>query len=225
MANVKSKLYFSELVLLELNSQFRNRDEKIDQRDVIIRLDQIVNEGAKLGIFESWNLGERSIDDLFITTWDGRLNSWLAITDVSDTGESYFTLPSNYVVLPRNGGIVQVYLEKNYFDPIAILSAPEAITIRNTMAGNLEGRLGVYVRGGRVYFKGRQDIGAKFGGAGVQLVIRDASAIADDAPYPIDAAQEKMVIAQAVEWFRNRNNQGADKVRESVNDANLKNNG
>lgn len=225
MATVKSKLYFSELCLKELNSQFRNRDEKIDQREVIIRIDQIVNAGAKAGIFESWNMGERAIDDQFTTTWDGRLNSWLAITDVSDTGESYFTIPSNYVVLPKNGGIVQVYLEKNYFDPVAILSPAEASTIRNTLAGNLEGRIGVYPRGGRMYFIGRQNVGSKYGGAGLQLVIRDASAIADDAPYPIDAAQEHLVIEQTVKWFRDRKNQGADTVRESVDSANLRKDG
>lgn len=225
MANLKSKFYFSELVLRELNSQFRNRDEKIDQREVIIRIDQIVNQGAKLGIFESWNMGERGIDDQYTTTWDGRLNSWLPITDVSNTGESYFSLPSNYVVLPRNGGIVRVYLEKNYFDPVAILTPSEAVTIRNTMAGNLEGRLGVYLQGGRFFFKGRQDIKAKYGDAGLQLVIRDASAIADDAPYPIDGAMEDYVIRETVKWFRERKNQGADVVRESVDNANLRKDG
>jgi hypothetical protein len=225
MATVKTKLYFSEQVLLELNSQFRNRDEKIDQREVILRMDQIVNYGAKMGIFESWNLGEKSIDDQYITTWDGRLNSWLPITDVTDNGESYFALPSNYVVLPRNGGIVRVYLEKNYFDPIAILTPSEAVTIRNTLAGNLEGRLGVYLQGSRFYFKGRQDISSKFGGAGLQLVIRDASAINDDAPYPIDAGMEDYVIRETVKWFRERKNQGADTVRESIDTANLRKDG
>jgi hypothetical protein len=126
------------------------------------------------------------------------------------------------VALPRNGGIVQVYLEKNYFDPIAILTAPEATTIRNTLAGNLEGRLGVYPRGRKMYFKGRQDIAAKYGGAGLQLVIRDSADVADDAPYPMDAGMEQMVLEKAIAFFRDRKNQGADTVRESVDTANLR---
>ena len=220
----KTKSWYAEQVLLELNSQLRNRDEKIDEREVFIRLDAIVNGMAKMGMFESWNMGVRHVGDQYTTTWDGFLNSWLSIVDPTEgeSGESYIVIPSNYVELPKNAGIVLVYLEKEYFDPIAVLSSQEAVSIRNTLSGGLDGRLGVYPRGGRLNFLGRQDIGAKYGGAGLQLLIRDSSVIAADAPYPIDAGMENDVIQATVAWFRSRKAQGTDVVKDSVDEATRK---
>ncbi len=217
--SLRTKLFYGEQVLLELNSQLRNRDEKIDIREAIIRIDAIVNQFAKDGILLNWRAGfTNSIEDQYTTTWEN-----LSATDPANGEPSYVQIPAHYVQLPDNRGIEQVYfmnsynaIKKKYFNPVIIRSYKSFAAYRNNRAGRLEGRISCAPNDGYLVFD-RGNIDATYGPLAIRLIVRDSSAIADDAPYPIAADQEQMIIQAAVQWFRERNAQRPDLIRDDVN--------
>lgn len=214
----KSKLWYTEQILLAIREEFPNRDIKIDPREMILRFDSMVNEMAKVGFLENWKLGYgHAIDDMFTTTWE-----WLTVTDPANKAPSYVQFPANYANLPRNGGIDQVYFKndfssatKKYFEPVIITSFKEVSAYRNNLASNLEGRISCYPKNNYLVFD-RGQINAKYGQIGLRLVVKDSSAIDDEAPYPIPADLEKTFIDEGIKYFRERLLFPQDLVRDSV---------
>lgn len=214
---MRTKWSYAESVIAELQNDYPGRDLKIDPREVLLRLDAMVNNMAKQGYIENWKMGHgANVDEQFITTWEN-----VVVTDPANGLPSYFTIPANYVALPRNGGIEQVYFmnpytgsKTRYFDPIIITSMRDVAAYRNNMASGLEGRVSGYPKGRTFYFfKG--GIFAKYGNVGIRLVIRDSSAIGDGDPYPLAADIEAQVIAELVQWFRERRAQPTDTIRDA----------
>lgn len=214
----RTKLFYAEEVILSLKGQFPNRDMKIDPREVLLRLDEEVNEAAKAGYLLNMKLRLGSaIDDQFVTTWDN-----LTVTDPPNKAPSYIQLPANYVTLPDNTGIDQIYFmndftvaKTKYFDPVIITSFKDVSGYRNTTGEFLEERISCYPKNGYIYFD-RGNINSKYGNIGIRLVVRDASAIADDAPYPIPAEYMGTVVKNLVQFYRERLMQPQDLVRDAV---------
>ncbi len=140
----------------ELNGpSYIGRDLNIDPREVILRLDAFVNDMAKKGFFENWQLGfDTGMNEQYLTRWE-----WLTVTDPARNQPSYVQLPSANVALPRNMGINQVYFQndptvnkKKYFEQVIITSHEDVSRYRNNMAGQMEGRLSCYPRNNFLYF-------------------------------------------------------------------------
>lgn len=215
---IKNKLWFSERILTEIYL-VRSRDEKIDQREIILVMDSVCNSLAKKGVLETWKLGStNSIDDAWTTTFE-----WYTPTDVTN-GLSYVAMPAVPALLPNNGGIVSVYFRNNlgtkkkYYDPVIIMHHRDVTAYRNTLGADLEGRIGAYVKNGTLYFN-QSAVASRYGDIGMQLLIRSSSDITDDAVYPIPADYEMEFINQCVEWFRNRKNQEVDVLKDNNDTA------
>lgn len=211
---IKNKLWFSERIAVELYP-VRSRDEKIDQREIMLAMDSMCNALAKEGLLESWKLGATgSVEDAFCTNFE-----WYTPVD-SANQPSYITMPAVPVTIPNNGGIVQVYFRNNlgtkkkYYDPVIIMQARDVAGYRNTLGGDLEGRLGVYPKNGLLYFN-QSGIATKYGDIGLQLMIRDSAAISDSAVYPIPADYEAEFISRCVQWFRGRLGQPVDVLKDN----------
>lgn len=215
--SIKNKWYFSEQVLLELQPDLRGRDEKVDQREILLRMDAIVNMLAKEGFLENWKYGFfGNVEEQFLTRFE-----WLTVTDGALDAPSVIELPAGYVSLPKQIGIEQVYFKndfaattKKYFDPVIITSFKDRMTYRSNMAGNLEGRISCFPQGNSLVFD-RANINADYGQIGIALMIRDSSAIGDTALYPIPANMEQVVIDQTVAWFRARLGQPQAAIKDS----------
>lgn len=216
---MKTRLWFSEQVMNSLQDGLRNRDERLDQREVMVQIDNVVNELARTNFLENWKLGFGQIGEQFVTRWE-----FLPVTDPANEGNSYFQIPSNYVNLPPNGngGISEVYfansftdVKKKYFDPIIITSSRDVSTYRNNMAGGIQERLSVSVRNGYLYFNTGL-VSQTYGDVGIALVIKDSSQITDTAPYPIPADIENAVISKTIDFFRSRRMQPTDLTRDRV---------
>lgn len=211
---IKNKLWFAERIAGELYP-LRSRDEKIDLREIILMMDSFCNALAKEGLLETWKLGAtNSVDDAFTTTFE-----WTTPTDASNQ-PSYLTMPAVPVMVPNQGGIVQVYFRNNlgnkkkYYDPVIIMQHRDIAAYRNTLGGDLEGRLGVYTKNGILYFN-QSGIAAKYGDVGLQLMIRDSASISDDSVYPIPADYEAEFISRCVAWFRSRKSQPVDVLKDN----------
>lgn len=214
MSTIRTRKGYAERVLNEVYPT-RGRDEKIDIREVYLVLDQMVNEYAKLGYLENMRMGYNGVDEQFITTFEN-----ISVTDPANGTPSYFVSPANYVNLPNNEGIVDVYfmntfsaLKKKYFDPIIITTFANNRGYRKSMANNLEGRLSVYPMGANIVFD-RGNINTTYGTVGARLVIRRAEDITDDAPYPVAGDLENKLISTCVEWFKSRRGTPVDLIKD-----------
>jgi hypothetical protein len=214
---LKTKYLFAEMVMREFNGASNiGRDLDIDPREIILRLDAFVNDMAKKGFFENWQLGfDTGMNEQYLTRWE-----WLTVTDPVRGQPSYVQIPAAWVSLPRNMGINQVYFQndptinkKKYFEQIIVTSHEDVSRYRNNMASGMEGRLSCYPRNNNLYFS-KGNINATYGNIGLSLVVRDASAIADDAPYPVPADKEAELISATVAWFRNRIAQPQDAIKD-----------
>lgn len=208
----KSKRYYAEVVLAEMQNDLRNIDFKLEERDVFVRLDAIVNEMAKQSFLSNWKLSVGGLDEQWLTRWDD-----VTVVDPGNGLYSYMDLPVHYADLPMNRGIDEIYPMKFQQDgknhSVVILAHRDMRLYSNNMAGNFQGRLAGFVKSYRFTFN-RSDVKKKYGNMGLSLVVRSAADIAIDAPYPIPADAENAVVTACVEWFRERVRQPKDEVRD-----------
>lgn len=213
---IRSKKYYAERVLTDLQDAFRNADFKIQPREVYLVLDDIVNSLAKDDYFNNWKIvGGPQLDEQFITTWDGA--NALTVVD-PENQPSYIVIPAHYVALPMNDGILEVWPMNYAFGAVRKRLHSDIRRTRRLMSGNMQQELGGCPVGANYVFD-QIDVGATYGTKfGIRLAIRDSSAISETAPYPIPADLEEQVIARAVMRFKERRMSPTDTVRDK-NDA------
>lgn len=211
---VKNKIFFAERILNDVFA-VRGREEKIDPREVYLVMDSICNSLAKQGLLESWSLGfTNSVEDLFTTTFE-----WLTVVDTANQN-SYVALPATYASVPGQQGIVRVYFRNNlgnrkkYYDPVIIMQARDVENYRNTLGSDLEGRIGGYAKNGQFIFT-QSRVSAIYGDVGMQLMIRDSAAIADDGLYPIPGDYEDEFITLCVNKFIARRKNPTDVLKDN----------
>lgn len=214
---MKTKVWFGEQVLNELQDGFRNRDEKIDIREVYLRMDALVNERARQGYFDNWKLNLQGLDEQFITTFDT-----VTVIDLTDGQLSYLTIPASYVDLPNNGGIIEIAPKKYYLqghnNSVIIITREQWRAYNNTMAASMQNRLFGYLEGSKFVF-GKSGVKKQYGDMSIRLAIRDSSMISDTDIYPIPADKEQDIITELVMWFRNRRLQPTDVIRDGLDKA------
>lgn len=214
---MKTKLWYAEQVILQLQNDWPNIDTKIDERVVLLTIDAVVNELAKKNYFENWKMGRGGFfDEQFITTWDS-----VEVVDQENSLPSYFTFPSNYVGVGMNEGIIDITPIKwrTANQPsVVVTTFSDYRRYRSNPAGGMQGRLTGYPKGSIFEFcvpNGGCDIKKKYGNMIVRLAIRDSGMIGINDPYPIPADKEGEVIATAVTWYRDRRTQSTDTIRDN----------
>lgn len=213
---MKTRLLYAEDIRNNLYSGLIQRDIKIDYREIFLAMDRAMNFFAKGAFFENWKLGFGHIDDLWTTDFTN-----LLVTDVTN-GNSYFTLPtSNYVTLPKNQGIADIYfmndltqVKKRYYKPVIIKSFSDVAGYRSSMANDNQGRISCSIKNRIVTFD-RPKINQIYGKVGVRLALRDASVLADSDVYPVPAEYEEQFIQKSVQFFMQRRAAEPDLIRDS----------
>jgi hypothetical protein len=213
---IKTKKNYAEQVLRELENAPMNIDFKIDEREVFLRLDAVVNDLARQNFFDNWKIYGPEVDEQFITTWPE-----VTVVDQTNGRPSYLTIPSNYAALPNNKGIDECWPLKygEYNQSVIIMSHRDLRLYQNSMAGNLQLRLGAYPQGRQLIFT-ECGVKGKYGNMGLRLVGISSGDIAASDPYPIPADKEQLVITTVVEWFRSRRAQPTDIVRDGNDKSN-----
>lgn len=216
---IKTKLYYAQRVILGLQDDYPNLDFKIQEREVFPVVDDIVNRMAESDYFDNWKFTGTGLDEQFITQWDE-----VTVVDQNEEQPSYFEFPSNYVALPRNRGIDEIwplkFRQKGDDHSVIIMTHPEYRRFKSMQAGDLQGRLGGYPQGTRFYFTSC-GVKKKYGNVGLRLVIRSAADITDTAAYPVPANREGEVIALAIKYFVMKRTGQTDPVRDAK-DATLR---
>jgi hypothetical protein len=213
---MRTKRSYAQEIIEALQNAHRNIDYKTpDERVVFLRMDAIVNELAANSFFANWAMAGSSMDEHYLTRWDG--DNAITVIDQEDGLPSYFDFPAEYVDLPRHRGIDEIYpLEQGDYDQSVIIRSHRSVrAYKNNKAGNMQGRLSGYPKGNRFEFceaEVTKKYGEKFG---LSLVIRDSSLISVTAPYPIPADKVRFVIDKAVEYFKDKRAMPDDKIRDN----------
>lgn len=217
---MKTRVWYGEQILNQLHNGLRNRDEKISIREVYAQMDNVLNNAARMGFLENWKMGTGQLDQQFITRFE-----WLTLTDPANYGNSYVAMPANYVNLPRQQGINEVYFEndptkvtKKYFEPVIVISQKDSITYRGNMAGQMQGRLSCWQQGVNLVFS-QPNVNSVYGRIGMALVVHDATTFADTDWYPVPADFEGPLVQQCVDYFMARRARASDLVRDDNDNA------
>ena len=185
---MRTKRSYAQEVIELLQNSHRNIDYKTpDERDVFLRMDAMANEMAAQSYFTNWVVSGSSIDEQYLTRWDG--DNAISVVDPGEGLNSYLILPAGYVDLPRHRGIDEIWpIEQGeYSHSVIIRSHQSRNAYKNNKAGNMQQRLSGWPKGNILEFA-EPDVAAKYGEKfGVSLVIRDSSMISNTAPYPIPA--------------------------------------
>lgn len=210
---VPTKRYFSDRILAGLQAQYPNIDfRSIQEREVFFVVDDIVNSMAKENYFSNWKLYGATVEEGFITTWNG-----LEVVDVEDQ-PSYITFPATYAALPMNGGIKEVWAENYEYGAVKLRMHEDVRRTRNLMSGGMQGELGGYPKGSIFEFD-QVDVGKNFAETfGMRLVVKDSSAISVTAPFPIPSDLVEQVISRGILYFATKRTMPTDTIRDK-NDA------
>lgn len=221
---IKDKRYYANQIIDGLQNRYPNIDFKIDERDVFIVLDNVVNQFAEQNYFDNWKMMRGGVDDQFITTFT------VTVIDPDNDAEekSYFIIPANYAALPDNGGIVEIYplsYEDDALHLVVVMSSSDYRRSINNPAIGLQGRLGGFPKGDRFIFT-KHSVAAKYETEfECRLVVKDSSAIALGAHYPIPSNYENLVIETCIEKFQEKRTSPTDTVRDGNDNGTPQNQG
>lgn len=204
-----TKSYYAELVLNALASGDRPRDEKIDEREIFISMDEVMNALAGDNFSENYILyGHMDVADHYIATFED-----VAITD-SDT-HSEITLPAKYADLPANQGIYEVFPTNDINERFFVLRSRNTRRRKNLMEGTMEGKVFCYPQGEKLIFN-KNTLKVIHTTLTVRLVVTDASEISASATYPVPPNKQKVFVDLVVENYVKRTSLPEDNLSDDV---------
>lgn len=172
----------------------RPREERLDERDVLMRIDQETNYLAKQNMLENMESQGLSVDPQFLTTFKN-----IEVKHDSDYNLDYIDLPARYVALSSNRGVDLICPMQSRQHPFIPLDKGHIGLYENNLAGPIQGRTGFWIESGKAYFN--KDVKGVWNKLLVRLVLADASSITDDAPYPIPAELEAQIVEKVAVFF------------------------
>jgi hypothetical protein len=191
-----TKLRMAEQIQ-RLYARFLDKDnpsDVIDIREVILLLRQSINKVLKLQVSESFKAGEYDVPKCNL------LEYTCAVTSQSSNSRAYITLPATPISLPMDMGIWSISAANSALNPYLPIPSQDVLvfgTIANgTNLSYLEGQVGYYLQGTRVYFT--KDITTVANGSitsvTVNLLVMDFSKITDNEMLPISPDVESAII-------------------------------
>ncbi len=191
-----TKLRMAEQIQ-RLYARFLDKDnpsDVIDIREVILLLRQSINKVLKLQVSESFKAGEYDVPKCNL------LEYTCAVTSQSSNNRAYITLPATPISLPMDMGIWSISAANSALNPYLPIPSQDVLvfgTIANgTNLSYLEGQVGYYLQGTRVYFT--KDITTVANGSitsvTVNLLVMDFSKITDNEMLPISPDVESAII-------------------------------
>lgn len=186
-----------------------NADQPVDIRDVYAELDRVTNKYARLGLFQNMTLGDRNVQDNYLTTFTG-----VPIGFDKDQEICYSVLPAKFIALPHGRGIDAVFPEGGRDRELYPLPRHFRSSFRFSPASVLSGNNGFWCEGEKIYYTKKYDV------SGVEkmvirLVIASAASIDEDAPYPIDPGMESTVLDEVIAHFLGSERKPQDKVADN----------
>lgn len=189
--------YLSEQVIRLLSGGDRNMDDsEWDIREINLFVSQAANYFIKQNLFQNFAEGEKGLDGQYIATFydvpvqfDSKLNL------------AYSVLPAKYIALPHDRGLQQISPMQDQWNVFMPIRSGAMALFKNSPAGRLEGRLGFFPEGGKVFYT--KDISNDIPTVLVKLIVAGADDVSTSVPF-IPAEIELPIIEKVFELLRHR---------------------
>jgi hypothetical protein len=176
-----------------------NPSDVIDLREVKLILNQSINKVLKLQVADSFKAGLVDIPKCNL------LEYTCAVTADAGNNRSYITLPAIPLTLPMDMGIWSIAATTGAMTPYIPIPAQDVLVFQGANLSYLEGKIGYYLQGKKVYFTKNITLAANgtVTSVVVNLLVMDFSQIGDNDVLPISPEVESAVIDDVLQTISN----------------------
>lgn len=177
-----------------------NPSDVIDLREVLALVNQSINKVLKLQVAESFKAGMIDVPKC-------NLVEYTVSTVTQDTGNNraYITLPVIPLTLPMDMGIWSIAAATGAMTPYIPIPAQDVLVFQGANLSYLEGKIGYYLQGKRVYFTKNITLTANgsVSSVVVNLLVSDISSLTDADMLPISPEVESAIIDDVLQTISN----------------------
>jgi hypothetical protein len=177
-----------------------NPSDVIDIREVKLLVNQSINKVLKLQVAESFKAGMIDVPKCNLMEYSNA-----AVTQDTANSRAYVTLPAVPLTLPMDMGIWSVTPNSGAMTPYLPIPSQDVLVFQGTNLSYLEGKIGYYLQGKRIYFT--KDItltaNGSVSGVKINLLVSDFSQLTDNEMLPISPEVESTIIDDVLQTISN----------------------
>jgi hypothetical protein len=176
-----------------------NLSDVIDTREINLLMNQSINKVLKLQVADSFKAGLVDVPKCNL------LEYTCAVTADAGNNRSYITLPAIPLTLPMDMGIWSIAAATGAMTPYIPIPAQDVLVFQGVNLSYLEGKVGYYLQGKRVYFTKNITLAANgtVTSVVVNLLVMDFSQIGDNDVLPISPEVESAIIDDVLQTISN----------------------
>jgi hypothetical protein len=176
-----------------------NPGDVIDTREINLIMNQSINKVLKLQVADSFKAGLVDVPKCNL------LEYTCAVTADAGNNRSYITLPAIPLTLPMDMGIWSIAAATGAMTPYIPIPAQDVLVFQGANLSYLEGKIGYYLQGKRVYFTKNITLTANgtVTSVIVNLLVMDFSQIGDNDVLPISPEVESAIIDDVLQTISN----------------------
>jgi hypothetical protein len=176
-----------------------NLSDVIDTREINLLMNQSINKVLKLQVADSFKAGLVDVPKCNL------LEYTCAVTADAGNNRSYITLPAIPLTLPMDMGIWSIAAATGAMTPYIPIPAQDVLVFQGANLSYLEGKIGYYLQGKRVYFTKNITLTANgtVTSVVVNLLVMDFSQIGDNDILPISPEVESAIIDDVLQTISN----------------------
>jgi hypothetical protein len=176
-----------------------NLSDVVDTREINLLMNQSINKVLKLQVADSFKAGLVDVPKCNL------LEYTCAVTADAGNNRSYITLPAIPLTLPMDMGIWSIAAATGAMTPYIPIPAQDVLVFQGANLSYLEGKIGYYLQGKRVYFTKNITLTANgtVTSVVVNLLVMDFSQIGDNDILPISPEVESAIIDDVLQTISN----------------------
>jgi hypothetical protein len=176
-----------------------NLSDVVDTREINLLMNQSINKVLKLQVADSFKAGLVDVPKCNL------LEYTCAVTADAGNNRSYITLPAIPLTLPMDMGIWSIAAATGAMTPYIPIPAQDVLVFQGANLSYLEGKIGYYLQGKRVYFTKNITLTANgtVTSVVVNLLVMDFSQIGDNDVFPISPEVESAIIDDVLQTISN----------------------
>lgn len=176
-----------------------NPGDVVDTREINLIMNQSINKVLKLQVADSFKAGLVDVPKCNL------LEYTCAVTADAGNNRSYITLPAIPLTLPMDMGIWSIAAATGAMTPYIPIPAQDVLVFQGANLSYLEGKIGYYLQGKRVYFTKNITLTANgtVTSVIVNLLVMDFSQIGDNDVLPISPEVESAIIDDVLQTISN----------------------
>ncbi len=176
-----------------------NLSDVVDTREINLLMNQSINKVLKLQVADSFKAGLVDVPKCNL------LEYTCVVTADAGNNRSYITLPAIPLTLPMDMGIWSISAATGAMTPYIPIPAQDVLVFQGANLSYLEGKIGYYLQGKRVYFTKNITLTANgtVTSVVVNLLVMDFSQIGDNDVLPISPEVESAIIDDVLQTISN----------------------